>query len=559
MDITHHLTRVFRGRGDCIAIQHPNGTFRPSPVEGIYPKDLDDHILQRSGRGFYVLDTDSKCCCSCADFDGRTDSDWKEKSETLHLELVKRGFEPLYEISQSGQGAHVWLIFDEPVSGVDVRCLWLALTKHIGVEVKEIFPRQGALPPGGMGNLIRYPLWNKSHFYDPETEQVLDAIETLPNLKMMAWIEIEDLLAGLKINLREWTTKVLPPSTGTTLPPATGISGRVERLVGRTNSLLGRRWLGDARGMTDTSPSGVAMSLACEMVRLHVPAGEIEDALRYWCRTYDPDKVERAKWVADTVLKAHDFVSSRTDGDLVVPITTLKDAALAYIRRIERGPIEYIKSGIDSIDRAVDGPEKGETVVLAARTNQGKTALALQWVESAAKQGHKSLILSMEMSNLMIGKRALMRHSRIDSEAWDQESPPFLREDLDRGFKGNAEIYIADEASRLDVLEKTIVEMAEVHGVEFVVVDYLQLVQGEDDSKSRYDIVTNATTRLTSRAKQLNLGMILLSQFNRGANKHENGIPQLDDLRESGQIENDADLIIFGHYPHRDGRSEFPP
>lgn len=153
------LLAVFRGREDRAARQVGAG-FTPTEVP-ITEAAIVRHLAGEMCYGFYLCRPDSTVWCTALDYDGRSDSAWRK-----HVAAASRvlGDVPhLIEISQSGDGAHVWVVFDRPVGAARARALWCdRLTADCGSP--EIFPKQDSIRPGGLGNLLRYPLFGLSRF-----------------------------------------------------------------------------------------------------------------------------------------------------------------------------------------------------------------------------------------------------------------------------------------------------------------------------------------------------------------------------------------------------------
>src|SRR5262245_31295896 len=166
------LLAHFKGRADHVAIGNPDGTFRPKKLpRPMQPGWMAKHLGGQECLGFYLMTPDSQVWCSAVDFDNKPhcpDPEWQEKAAALYVYLQKAGLSPVAEISASGQAAHVWLFFEEPADAWVPRAFWAAVSQRLGFPFREVYPRQDRLAGKGMGNLIRYPLWNPSRFADPE-------------------------------------------------------------------------------------------------------------------------------------------------------------------------------------------------------------------------------------------------------------------------------------------------------------------------------------------------------------------------------------------------------
>ena len=222
-----------------------------------------------------------------------------------------------------------------------------------------------------------------------------------------------------------------------------------------------------------------------------------------------------------------------------------------------------IPSGFTKLDRLTSGWQKSELVIIAARPSMGKTAFALSMARNMAiDHGKKVAIFSCEMSSIQLVNRLIIaetdiagdkiRNGRLTEEEWKQ---------LDTRIKKlvQAPIYIDDTpAISIFELRAKCRRLMAQHKLDIVIVDYLQLMSGPDNAGSREQEVSNISRSLKSIAKELNVPIIALSQLNRsvemrGGTKR----PLLSDLRESGAIEQDADMVVFIHRQEKFGMLTF--
>lgn len=548
MSLAELILQNFRGREDHVAV----GVIDAKGKEIFNPKPLTsplratwlqaDHLDGNRCYGFYLMRTDGKVYCTAVDFDNKPDTpddDWKLKAETVYYELVRWGMMPVVEISQSGNAAHVWLFLDEPIDAWLVRRFWECIEQKTEIKFVEVYPRQDDLAGKKLGNLIRYPLWRQSRFVDVENDWItLDPEETLSTIA-----PVDD--ATLRVVCYKIGGKTpQAPEEGVA---STGLTKRVDRLVSRSHTLLGRRWAGDMEGLKDKSRSALALSIACELVRLYVPTLEIEQAIRVWCEQQAYEKGDRDDWVETTVTKAYDFITSRQTERLSTS-TTMQDAALAYIERLKAGVPACYGSGIYELDRSIDGVAPGEICVIAARPSHGKTAFGMQWIDSVASRGHACLIVSEEMSRIELGKRALLSISELCEEVWCDKVDRLSQEVRDH-YHNRAEIHLVESCQTIEEVERQVDEHCQLYDIKVVAVDYLQLL-GSSHS-SRYESVTEISRRLKQTATRNQVAMLVLCQLNREVEKREGNDPKLSDLRESGQIEQDADLVLMLQWPVR--------
>jgi len=224
-----------------------------------------------------------------------------------------------------------------------------------------------------------------------------------------------------------------------------------------------------------------------------------------------------------------------------------------------------VPSGFVSIDRITMGWQKSDLIILAARPSVGKTAFALNLARNAAvEHNYPVAVFSLEMSSIQLVKRLITSESGLSADKIKGGVPleDYEWEQLEFKLKGlsKAPLYI-DDTPGIQIMEfrtkaKTLVNNK---GVKLIVVDYLQLIQGPSDLKGmREQEVAFISRTLKATAKELNVPIIALSQLSRQAVQRTggNGQPQLSDLRESGSIEQDADMVIFIHRPDYIGLSE---
>lgn len=217
----------------------------------------------------------------------------------------------------------------------------------------------------------------------------------------------------------------------------------------------------------------------------------------------------------------------------------------------KKGELRGITTGFTALDNLTSGLQKADLIILAARPSMGKTAFALNIATNAAKAGGKALIFSLEMSEELLSERILstealveikkMREGTIDDEEWTKITDAVLR--LDK-----LDIMIDDTPgiSALEIKNKCKrVKMEK--GLDLVVIDYLQLMTFEGRAESRQQEVSALTRYLKQLAREIDCPIIVLSQLSRAveSRKADEKKPVLSDLRESGSIEQDADIVMF--------------
>jgi len=217
-----------------------------------------------------------------------------------------------------------------------------------------------------------------------------------------------------------------------------------------------------------------------------------------------------------------------------------------------------IQSGLTSLDRLTSGWQKSDLVIIAARPAMGKTALVLTMARNAAVEfNHPVAIFSLEMSSLQLVTRLIASETELSSEKLKKgtlEEYEFAQ--LNDKIKkiSEAPIFIDDTAGlSIFELRAKARRLKEKQGIELIIIDYLQLMVGSSDGKgggNREQEISFISRSLKGLAKELNVPILALSQLSRavetrGGDKR----PVLSDLRESGAIEQDADLVMFIHRP----------
>lgn len=208
------------------------------------------------------------------------------------------------------------------------------------------------------------------------------------------------------------------------------------------------------------------------------------------------------------------------------------------------GQLSGITSGLKDLDELTDGFQRGEMTIIAGRPGTGKSAFAMA---CASRAGVPVGVISLEMGSHQLGIRQLSTLSGVD--LWRLRKGFLRHEDwpnVAEGFKMMAElpIYFSFSSYKTMAIERTITQMIEIHGCQMIIIDYLQLTKG-NESKKREQEVAEVSRTLKLNTLQHNIPILVLSQLNREVEKRGQQKPVLSDLRESGAIEQDADIVIF--------------
>ena len=250
----------------------------------------------------------------------------------------------------------------------------------------------------------------------------------------------------------------------------------------------------------------------------------------------------------------------------VQDIGSIINTAMSEIQEQQKTTgLNGVPSGFVSLDRVTMGWQKSDLIILAARPSVGKTAFALNLARHAAVDHHFPVaVFSLEMSAVQLAKRIMTSESGLSADKikGGVKLEPYEWEQLEYKLKNlsKAPLYIDDTPS-LPVMEfRTKAKSLVNHkGVRLIIVDYLQLMQAPADYRGmREQEVAFISRTLKATAKDLNVPIIALSQLSRASvtRAGATGKPQLSDLRESGSIEQDADMVLFIHRPDYVGLSE---
>jgi replicative DNA helicase len=207
-----------------------------------------------------------------------------------------------------------------------------------------------------------------------------------------------------------------------------------------------------------------------------------------------------------------------------------------------------VPSGFTDIDRITGGWQPGNLIIIAGRPSMGKTALALQLLVNPSELNYPVVLFSLEMSESEITTRMLSSVSGYTNIEIRNARLDFDKLVKDSNLVANKPIYIDDTpALSLFELRSKVKKLIVKYGIKMIIVDYLQLMKS--DAKSREQEVSQISRGLKAIAKEFNIPVMALSQLNRLVEERADKKPRLADLRESGAIEQDSDIVIFIHRP----------
>jgi len=230
-----------------------------------------------------------------------------------------------------------------------------------------------------------------------------------------------------------------------------------------------------------------------------------------------------------------------------VIVTRLDQAAIDYLEQLKNGGERLLRLGFPDVDDAIGGGcEPGELVVIGARPSHGKSMVALQAIHSVGLLGHPSVMISEEMSSRMLGKRTIQFATSVPKVRWGHDTSEVIK-DLAEHFHNRAPSYVVEKCGSADRAATQIRIHADKHDCKLAVVDYAQFLSAP--GKDRYEQVTNVSKIMKRVASDTGVVLLLLCQLSRKIEERKIFVPITSDLRESGQIEQDADVIMFVAWP----------
>lgn len=500
-NVTLEQLSMFRGRPDVYA-DESEGFFKP--VRGnLSEAHLTGHLAGTQGPyGVYLMDCEDMVSVICWDLDDHENSDQQynlivQQAKELFQRLCDAGFDPVIERSKGGRGYHVWVLFERPVHAWRVRLL----AKHFTPDGAEFFPKQDHVREGGFGNLVRLPGCGQSQWMGG-TEPVLTSTESFSEACTRLDIPVEE-----------------PERSGAEYEPQEGDA---------------RRAMAALRNIDPEHADDYHMWIKIGQA-LHSTDSDLFEAWDEWSQQsdkYDGTACVR-KW--ETFYATPGGVGlgtlyhlAREFGWKDKPLDSVFiSLGQAQNKASEMGPPMYIPTGIQPLDESVDGYSPGELVVVGGRPNHGKSIFGFSLLENAARQGYRGLMVSIEMSDVELARRA--------------ELHP-----LPDGVKDN--IFIVEARPDLTEILRHIEAAVEELGVSVVCVDYAQLIRANNQGNRRLD-VSDAAEALKQLCRDHGISIILLSQLKRAVSERDgDAIPRSSDLSESGGLENAADVIFLLWY-----------
>jgi replicative DNA helicase len=234
----------------------------------------------------------------------------------------------------------------------------------------------------------------------------------------------------------------------------------------------------------------------------------------------------------------------------------IKDVLVETYDNIEllhsnKGEVTGIPTGFKDLDKMTAGFQRNDLIIVAARPSVGKTAFALNIAQNVATKTEENVaIFSLEMGAEQLVMRLLCAEGNIDAQVLrtgSLEAEDWRKLTMAMGSLSNAGIFIDDTPGiRINEIRAKCRRLKQEHGLGMILIDYLQLIQGSGNSKdNRQQEVSEISRSLKALARELQVPVIALSQLSRGVEQRQDKRPMMSDIRESGSIEQDADIVAF--------------
>jgi len=262
------------------------------------------------------------------------------------------------------------------------------------------------------------------------------------------------------------------------------------------------------------------------------------------------DQTQEAEGVLDRATAKLMAVAEQHTIDRTSGMPEIVSRAFARLehKKANQSKIHGLTSGFVDLDAALGGMKRQDLIIIAGRPSMGKSALGLQIAYQAARETQLPAFFgSLEMSEEQLGDRLLSLESRIDG--WKLQQGMVSSWEWDPVVRATSRLvevpFVIDESPAVNIthIRRQARKLKRKSGLSLVVVDYLQLMDGVGEK--RVEVVSSVSRGLKALAKELDVPVVALSQLNRSCETRDNKRPLLADLRESGQIEQDADVILF--------------
>lgn len=338
------------------------------------------------------------------------------------------------------------------------------------------------------------------------------------------------------------------------------LSTKLEEL-GQLDQIGGRSYLAD---LAESVPASANAKHYAKLLEKKEIQRKLIDTGEYVAELGFAEGEEEIEDVLDKAEKKIFGVTNVPRGQKFISIKHSLEETWAQIEKLQDsdGELRGVPSGYPALDNLLAGFQKSDLIILAARPSVGKTTLALDIARNAAVKHNVAVgIFSLEMSSSQLTQRMLSAHSKVD--AWKLRTGKLSMEQEFQALSealhelSKAPIYIDDQAgNNITKMKAAARRLKSEHNLGLIVIDYLQLMSTNKNYDNMVNQVTEISRSLKGLARELDVPVIALSQLSRAV-ESRGGKPRLSDLRDSGSIEQDADVVMFIHREDRAGtRSE---
>lgn len=303
-------------------------------------------------------------------------------------------------------------------------------------------------------------------------------------------------------------------------------------------------------GLMDGVPRGSNVVEYCRIVRDKALRRRLQAAADQAIREAGDAEIDAGAALERAEAAIYELGEREQKGELRSASSVIIETRAALEKITERGQVSGVPSGFVDLDCDTRGFQPGNLIILAARPAMGKTAIALNIAHHAAlAAGTTTALFSLEMSRTELMIRLLTAAGRLDAHrlmgGWCSDHE-YAQLNTAMAEVGAADLYIDDSSSlTLASIRGKARRLKQQKGLGLVIIDYLQLLSSERRYESRVTEVGAMSRGLKQLAKELDVPVICLAQLNRAAEARKDGRPQLADLRESGSIEQDADVVLL--------------
>lgn len=325
------------------------------------------------------------------------------------------------------------------------------------------------------------------------------------------------------------------------------VLNEVEKLGIFESSTACRKYL---VSLADMLPSTANIASYCKIVADKYYIRSLAIAVKEIMNEIRTDSSDAQKLIDSAEQKIYDIRQGKNTQGLVHIKVAVNEAydRLGKISGPDKEKYIGARTGFANLDTITSGLNKSDLIILAARPGMGKTSFAMNIAVNVAKHssGKEVAVFSLEMSREQLASRLLSTEAQIDSRVLRSGNIPdddWIKIATSAGYLSNLPIYI-DHTAGITVQQMK-AKLRRIKNLGLVVIDYLQLMESTSKSDNRAVVVAEITRQIKIMAKEFDVPVILLSQLSRNTEQRTDKRPQLSDLRDSGSIEQDADIVLF--------------